>query len=418
MKYRLILIGLIILVSGGLFIYINHEHSVQEKIRLNEQLKREKLLTNIKNSYSQYVVTKSKAKLYIMNGESYIYKGDISKNINISLDKIDNITINDTYFKITGMPYYIYYSDVNAIANQKDNDKDYKNYILFNENVITNVPFNLYDDQNNLAFTFTDEMSLPIIIKDNDKYYVEYNDSLLYVLKDEVRVIQPSQNTNESYATGVAALNYHFFYDDSLGEQCNQIICLKSSLFEEQLNYLVENNFYTTTMKDLELFIDGKIRLPQNSVSLTIDDGGMGVINKAIPLLEKYKKNATLFLVTAWGDKSNYASPYLEFHSHGHDIHNQGACSGGQGGAIKCLAKDKLLNDLATSRGLLNNSTVFCYPFYEYNDYAINILKEAGFSMAFASGKYKIKPGANKFVLPRYVIYSYTTLNEFAKMIR
>jgi hypothetical protein len=125
-----------------------------------------------------------------------------------------------------------------------------------------------------------------------------------------------------------------------------------------------------------------------------------------------------LFLVTAWWDKSNYASPYLEIHSHGHDLHNQGVCSGGQGGAIKCLPKDVLLNDLTTNRTLLNNSTVFCYPFYEYNNYAINILKEAGFTMAFAGDRSKIRKGANKLILPRYIIYSSTSLNEFAKMIR
>ncbi len=212
-------------------------------------------------------------------------------------------------------------------------------------------------------------------------------------------------------------MNYHFFYDDTLGEKCNQIICLKTSKFEEQLKYLSDNNYYTVSMEDLELFIDGKIRLPKNSVSITIDDGWT-VVENALPLLEKYKMRATVFLVTSWFNKEMFSFPYIEVHSHSHDLHNQGVCSGGQGGGIKCLSKEVLLNDLTTSRQLLNNTTVFCYPFYEYNDYAINILKEAGFRMAFASGSYKIKKGANKFVLPRYVIFSSTTLNEFIKMVR
>ena len=104
----------------------------------------------------------------------------------------------------------------------------------------------------------------------------------------------------------------------------------------------------------------------------------------------------------------NY-SGYIEYHSHGDNLHNQGICPGGQGGAIKCLNKTKLLEDLALSRKKLAGSTAFCYPFYEYNNYSISVLKEAGFTMAFGGtgegGNYKVKPGIDKFKLPRYVIY-------------
>ena len=69
----------------------------------------------------------------------------------------------------------------------------------------------------------------------------------------------------------------------------------------------------------------------------------------------------------------------------------------------------------------LNNTTYFCYPFYEYNDYSIEVLKEAGFTMAFGgygeAGNYKVKPGINKFKLPRYVIYNYTTASTLASYI-
>ena len=112
---------------------------------------------------------------------------------------------------------------------------------------------------------------------------------------------------------------------------------------------------------------------------------------------------------------------YIETHSHGHDIHNPGVCPGGQGGGIKCLAKDKLLDDLKKSRETLNNTTVFCYPFYEYNDYSISVLKEAGFTMAFGGtledGKRKVTVGSNKFKLPRYVIYNTTTEKDVASYI-
>ena len=48
------------------------------------------------------------------------------------------------------------------------------------------------------------------------------------------------------------------------------------------------------------------------------------------------------------------------------------------------------------------------YPFYEYNDYSIEILKKSGFTMAFAGWTSKnnnlVIVGSDKFRLPRYPI--------------
>ena len=71
------------------------------------------------------------------------------------------------------------------------------------------------------------------------------------------------------------------------------------------------------------------------------------------------------------------------------------------------------------SRELLDGSTAFCYPFYEYNSYSENLLKEAGFTMAFIGevpasyGPYKLaEVGGDKMKIPRFVVVNYTTLYE------
>ena len=172
-------------------------------------------------------------------------------------------------------------------------------------------------------------------------------------------------------------------------------------------------------MKELEMYIDKKLQLPQKSVVITFDDGGRADVAKKY--VDEYKINATLFLITSWFDKEQFESEYFEVHSHGDDIHNGGLCPGGQGGEIKCMNHDKLLADLKTSREKLDGSTVFCYPFYEYNEYSIKVLKEAGFTMAFAGekagGKTKVIPGIDKFRLPRWVIVDYTTKKQFISYI-
>ena len=122
----------------------------------------------------------------------------------------------------------------------------------------------------------------------------------------------------------------------------------------------------------------------------------------------------------SWNEHLFVNNEYIEFHSHGHNIHNVGQCPGGQGGGIKCLEKSKLLEDLRTSSQLLKGSKVFCYPFYEYNNYAISVLKEAGYTMAFAGllGNGKVHVGTNKFLIPRYTITSDTTVNNLAYIIK
>jgi peptidoglycan/xylan/chitin deacetylase (PgdA/CDA1 family) len=183
------------------------------------------------------------------------------------------------------------------------------------------------------------------------------------------------------------------------------------------MKYLSDNNFYTVDMKTLEMFIDGKIRLPKKSVVITIDDGGSHIIKYGYPILEKYKIHATLFLITGSYNANDYISSNVEIHSHTDKLHNTGVCPGGQGSPLKCLEKNLLLEDLRGSREKLNNTDIFCYPFYEYNDYAIKVLKEAGFTMAFANVGYKIKPGDNKMKLSRYTVLSTSSLSEYINIV-
>ena len=73
------------------------------------------------------------------------------------------------------------------------------------------------------------------------------------------------------------------------------------------------------------------------------------------------------------------------------------------------------IEDLKKSREKLNNTTYFCYPFYEYNEYSIKMLKEAGFTMAFIGESTRsdnlVHVGSDKFRLRRFVIANITTIN-------
>lgn len=416
-----ILIIILIIIIGlitSLMIYKNNE---EKRIKSEETLQKE-----ILSHYSKFVITDKETDLYKLENNNYIKLGKIGINQELVLEEKD-ITYKDEYLKITSLDneYYINYKDIKKIDSLSEITKSstrYKKYIVFNSNIITNDITSFYDESNNLVYTFNESFNLPIIIKKDDIYGVEFNDKLLYVKKDDVKEIIDNQNTDEVNTKGIAVMNYHFFYDGTISsekKECDQVICLSTDNLRKHLDYIKENNIFTPTMRELEMYIDGYIQLPK-SVVLTIDDGWRAKIGSEV--ISEYELNATIFLMSMHYDPRNYQNEFIEVHSHGYDIHNPGVCPGGQGGAIKCMEKNKLLEDLNASREKLNNTTYFCYPFYEYNDYSIQVLKEAGFTMAFGGyaegGNYKVKPGINKFKLPRYVIYNYTTASNLASYIK
>ena len=368
------------------------------------------------NSYNEFVITNKEAKIYKKEDGLYLENGIIGKNVELRLNEDSK---NEEYFSINNLDnkYYIKYEDVDKIDKLTESDSRYKNYILFNYNVETSDKTSFYDNDNNLIYSLNEAISLPLIVKDTDRYGVEFDGKLLYIKKDEAILVE-NENTSKHNASGVGVLNYHAFYDENdPDDSCPTEICHSKAQFEEQLTFLRDNNIFTVKMKELEYYIDGKINLPK-SVLITIDDGGRDRI--AVDMLTQYKMNATIFLITGWYDaKTYYKTDYIELHSHGHNLHQGGECPGGQGGAIKCLDKNKLQEDLKKSREALNGSTSFAYPFYEYNSYAIDNLKEAGFTMAFIGESNNadnlVHVGDDKFKLRRFVIVTYTTINDLKK---
>lgn len=364
--------------------------------------------------YNEFVRTNKESSLFDKDGNEI---GKIGKDVELTLKDIE--LSNDTiYFPISDLDgYYIKYDSVNKIDTLNEVSDRYLSYIPFNLNIETGNVTSFYDENDILIYEFNESFDLPIIIKADDRYGVEFNNRLLYVKSDDITNTYENHNTDKTNSTGVGVLNYHAFYDENNEEEkanCTTVICHSKSQFKQHLDFVKENNILTITMNELEMYIDGKLQLPK-SVVITIDDGPKTEI--AVDMLTEYKMYATIFLVTSWFNEDEYyKTEYIELHSHTHDMHDGGKCPGGQGGEIKCLDEELIQEDLRQSREDLDGSTVFCFPFYEYNDYAIEMIKEAGFTMAFiGESNYSdnlVHVGDDKFKLRRFVIVTYTTMND------
>lgn len=403
---------------------IKSNNQKRNEVKIQEQKKQELKIQeetkeDILKHYNKYVITEDIIDLYKLDNKKYIKSGSIGKNQILELKDID-ITYNDTYLPLATFDgYYIYYEDVNKTEEKEELNQRYKNYIPFNENIITTNNTNFYDEDNNLIYSFNQQFDLPIIIKDENRYGVEYNNKLLFINKEDIEKTKENNNTDLTNTKSIAVLNYHFFYDNTLASErknCDQTICLSTQIFRTHLDYIKNNNIFTPTLEEFEMYLDEKIQLPK-SVVITIDDGWRS--EQGIAVLEEYELNATVFIITVYHAEVPFlhSYKYVEYHSHGDNLHNQGDCPTGQGGAIQCKDREYLLNDLKISSEKLGGSKYFCYPFYEYNNYSISILKEAGYRMAFAGGNKRAYIGVDKYQIPRFAIQYNETSDDIARYI-
>lgn len=416
MKRTIFVIFLLMIVS--LNIYIGYNYILEGKTEEDES----KLAETIRGHYNTYVKANKDADIYEYDESKneYIKMGNISNNTELTL--LDSeITHETTYFKIKNLDYFIKYNDVTPIDNLTEVDTRYKSYIVFNENIITKQTTNFYDKDDKLVFKINDSFKFPIIIKDTDKYGIEYNGNLLYIHSDDVLNTYENNNTNEEVRSNIRTFTYHTVYDPKT-QVCNSIeICHPIEQFTSHMKYLSENNYLTLTMEELEMYLDNKIRIPMKTVVITLDDGIH--MENSVPIVEEYKVYATFFVITGSHDASPYLnSKYARFESHTDSMHNNYRCSGGnQGSQLLCEKKENIVADLKKSQEKLNGSYYFAYPFFDFNDNIISALKEAGFKMAFigqwtTNGYSDSK--TDRLLLKRKTIFGNLTLDKFIEHLQ
>ena len=240
---------------------------------------------------------------------------------------------------------------------------------------------------------------------------------------DEIKKVETNKSELEERLTsgkylsddGLPVLMYHFFYDknERNGADGNWI---EISDFEEQMKYLSENNYYFPTWEEVENYIDGKTELPEKSVVITVDDGDPSFFKLAVPIIQKYNVKATSFVITYWyGNVAENKEKNISYQSHSNDMHKAGA--NGKGVMLSWNYND-IKEDLLLSKEILGDATIFCYPFGQYIESNIQVLKDSGFKLAFTTKGGRVKKGASKFELPRVRISGNTSVEAFKSKVK
>lgn len=279
-----IVAAIILLVCLGFFFYHNFCD--------------EKLLKDIKNHYGKSVIVLNDTNIYDKNNK---VKGTVKKGFSFMLEDKKITRSSDQYFKIKDTNYYVYYNDVEK--SKINIEKVINKYLTFNQNIVTKKA--VFYQNKNEVLVVNDELSLPIEYMDNDYYYVIYLGRLLQISRLADDSLIENNNTDQPDAQYVSVINYDII------DSCNKDTCVGIDNVKQQLNYLNGQGFYSISIDEYKLWLEGKIRLREKAVLLTTNVVNDNVNNlNGEYSLKIYDVNSTDLKFSDVNKKSTRSSSY------------------------------------------------------------------------------------------------------------
>lgn len=201
---------------------------------------------------------------------------------------------------------------------------------------------------------------------------------------------------------GIPVLMYHHFAHKIV----NNRTTVQPDEFREQLKYLKDQGYTTITTGDLHEYMEGKLKLPEKPVLITMDDGYTSNYEFAYPVLKELKMKATIFIVTnemgntalynphfSWEEaKEMEDSGWVDIESHTHACHFKdgelAALRSPINGETQMQFENRIKRDLIESRELIRKhlgkeSYALAYPYGAYSATTLKVAGEAGFKVAF-----------------------------------
>jgi peptidoglycan/xylan/chitin deacetylase (PgdA/CDA1 family) len=219
----------------------------------------------------------------------------------------------------------------------------------------------------------------------------------------------------------VPILMYHHIADlplDATELQTTWTVSPKN--FDAQMQYLARNGFRTISMAQLVAHLKHRQPLPAKPIVISFDDGWQEQYTTAFPILTKYGLSGTFFVYTRPLDHTEFMTwaQLQELVAAGMDIQSHSITHP----HLRALAPDAAFKEIAESKAILEKRLgkpviAFCYPFGEYNQAIIEMVKRAGYESAvtLASG---YRQRADELYTLRRIRVSYRdTLDDFIKRL-
>ena len=224
----------------------------------------------------------------------------------------------------------------------------------------------------------------------------------------------------------VPILTYHSI--DSSGS----VVSTDREAFRRQMQTLSAAGYRTVSLSELSECIHQQHSLPVNAVVVAFDDGYRNVYREAFPILAEFGFQATVFLITGYGGKTNdwpgdWASPkgetllswseVKELHKHGFEFGSHTSTHPDLTKLPLAQAEIEIKQSQAAIQDRLGSRvTLFAYPYGSYNPEIKNLVQEH-FRAACTTRLGKVDLTSDPFSLKRVDAYYLSSQRVFDRLL-
>jgi peptidoglycan/xylan/chitin deacetylase (PgdA/CDA1 family) len=235
-------------------------------------------------------------------------------------------------------------------------------------------------------------------------------------------ITQPQQKTEVALRIPIFLYHYVEYVQNDPGRQKLNI---PPNILTAQIETLKKAGYTFVTPDDLALALAGGKKLPVKVAILSFDDGYMDFYTDVFPILQKEQVKAVAYIVPNFLDRPNFMftfqlkeiakSPLVEIGAHTMDHY-----------ALAGMYAKTATYEVAQSRKTLQEMlhlpiNSFAYPYGSFDQSAMKVVKDAGFSNAMSTIPGLVQTPGNKYFLyrlrPGYrsgqVLLDYLKLNTF-----
>ena len=224
----------------------------------------------------------------------------------------------------------------------------------------------------------------------------------------------------EAAGSGVTVLIYHRF-----GENKYPTTNIALDRFNEQLEFLKNNNYQVIPLEQLIHSLKGGLQLPDRAVVITVDDGYRSVYTEAWPVLKQYDYPFTVFVYAKATENKhwNYMTwdQIKEMKVAGVDFQNHGFAHDHMAFKPPEMNLDEyrawIRADLAVSTKILSEELnerprFFAVPYGEYSKTILDEIRSFGYEAILLQDPGSVSKDTSPFAIPREPILG----NEWATM--